>query len=516
MSDQNFFNPDEVMKEKELEKEILEALPEIPPEKILKKVIPCRRAMNFIITGLAFSTFTINLYFLNYFFSVAGSILLLIGLRTLKNENTWFKYSWIVSIVQNIAEIFLLGVFSTVHGAEFSDSLFGRTFCFINYYVLFVVLLIFFALGLKTLQEKAGIKAKVSSMIALIIWYLSIMVLGVTGATITIIGFSILVIVYILIIRSLCKIAKALYASGYAIKTKPVKISDKWLVAILTAAIAVSVSCGFIFFRSFPMDWTPVPENEHSEVEDIKAHLLELGFPENVLDDLSEEDIKACDGAVALVSESEEMPINRGHEVVETKKEGNTLYINRDTVYDVKELVITHVLVRLPGDTVRWKAFHHLYWKVDPGFLGTEALQVWYPGHSGISENAFSLTSDFTGRVMYDEGGRTYAAEYYEVSKKETATFFGMSLDTYLDFSMPSDGENKRCYVSYEFNQLNTGCLISPWVNYHHQMSLLQYPVYTASDYCAAGKNGYVFSEAQSSMTLTYDDVMFPDAEPDN
>lgn len=47
-------------------------------------------------------------------------------------------------------------------------------------------------------------------------------------------------------------------------------------------------------------------------------------------------------------------------------------------------------------------------------------------------------------------------------------------------------------------------------------MSLLQYPVYTASDYCAAGKHGYVFSEAQSSMTLTYDDVMFPDAEPDN
>lgn len=516
MSDQNFFNSDEVMEEKEFEKDILETLPEIPPEAILKKVIPCRRAMNFIIAGLALSTFAINLFFLNYVFTAAGGILLLIGLRTLKNENVWFKCSWIVSIIQNIAEIFVSGALSTVHGAEFSDSLFGKIFCFINYYVLFVVLLIFFALGLKALQEKAGIKAQVGSTIALMIWYLSIMVLGVTEATITIIGFSILVIVYILIIRSLRKIAGALYASGYAIKTKPVKISDKWLAVILVTALAVSVSCGYIFFRSFPMDWTPVPENEHSDVEDIKAHLLELGFPENVLNDLSEEDIKACDGAVALVSESEEMPINRGREVVETKKEVNTLYINRDTVYDVKELVVTNVLVLLPGDTVRWKAFHHLYWKVDPGFLGTEALQVWYPGHSGISENAFSLTSDFTGRVMYDEGGRTYAAEYYAVSKKETSTFFGMSLDTYLDFSMPSEGENKRCYVSYEFNQLNTGYLISPWVNYHHQMSLLQYPVYTASDYCAAGKHGYVFNEVQSSITVTYDDVMFPDTQSNN
>ena len=100
--------------------------------------------------------------------------------------------------------------------------------------------------------------------------------------------------------------------------------------------------------------------------------------------------------------------------------------------------------------------------------------------------------------------------------KKETATFFGISLDDYLDFSMPDEGKNKRCYVSYEFKQLNTGYLISPWVNYHHQMSLLQYPVYSASDYCAKGKNGYVFEEVQSAMDVTYDDIMSTHTESDN
>lgn len=505
MSEQKFFNSDE---EKTFGKAMIDVLPEIPPAEILKKVIPCRRAMNFIIAGLALSTIHINIFSfsLEYIMSAVGFMFLLLGFRTLKNENNWFKLSWVVSIIESALYIFTLGVNATIYRTDFFNSSFGKFFQVINVLML-LFLLIFFAQGLKILQEKAGLKARIGCVIAMIFWYLAIFVLGVMKADVLIIGFFVLLVIYILLIRSLCKIAKALYASGYAIKAKPLRLSDKWLVTAFTAVAVVVISCGFIFFRSFPMDWTPVPENEHSSVEDIKSHLLELGFPENVLNDLSEEDIKACEGAVKVVAETKEFPINKGREVTERYDYGTSVEIKTHTVYDVKEMVTSNVLVLLPGDKIHWKVFHHFYWKVDPGFFGTEALQMWYPGKNGKGQNAFSLTSEFTGRVMYDDG-KTYAASYYALNEKDTATFFGMSSDSYLDFSMPRSGKNKRCYVSYEFKQYNTDYVISPWVNYYHQMSLLQYPVYIASDYCAAGKNGNVFEEVQSAMSLTYEDVM--------
>lgn len=514
MSEQNLFNLNEEKNEKEFEKDILDALPEIPPADILKKVIPCRRAMNFIIAGFALSTIRIDLLWLQFILPLLGFIFLIIGFRTLSYENSWFRLCKISAVVLNVFNVFDLGINATVYHETFSASVYGRSLMVINAFVM-ILLLIFFAEGLRELQQKAGIKPHTGFLIMMMLWYFITAFLGFVEAEAGLLGF-IFVILYILFLISLNKVAKALYASGYAIKTMPVKMSDKWIYAIVLSAAVVSISCGLIFFNSYPMDWTPVPENEHSEVEDVKAHLLKLGFPENVLNDLSDEDIMSCKGAVTLVTETTEMPINEGREVVEEKKTANKLETKSYTVHDVNEMVATNVLVLLPGDEVRWRVFHHFYWKVDPGFSGTEALQVWYPGHSEISENAFSLTSEFTGRVMYDNDGRTYSAPYYEISKKETATFFGISLDDYLDFSMPDEGKNKRCYVSYEFKQLNTGYLISPWVNYHHQMSLLQYPVYSASDYCAKGKNGYVFEEAQSAMDVTYDDIMSTHTESDN
>lgn len=503
MSDQNLFNSNV---EKEFEKDILDVLPEIPPEGILKKVIPCRRAMNFIIAGFALSAIRINLLWLQFILPSLGFIFLIIGFRTLSHENSWFRLCKISAVVVSILNIFYLGINATIYRKAFSDSVYGTSLVIIDAFIM-ILFLIFFAKGLRELQQKAGIKPHTGFLIMMMLWYSAAAFLGLMQAEIGLLGF-IFVILYILFLISLNKVAKALYASGYAIKTVPVKMSDKWIYAIALSAAVISVSCGLIFFNSYPMAWSPVPENEHSEVEDIKAHLLELGFPENVLNDLSDEDIMSCKGAIDLTKEVDELPMNSGRKVVEEDL-GTP---RRSTVYDVKELVVTHILVKLPSDNenkIRWRVFHCFYWKTDPGFCGTDVIEIWTPKNDVV--NSFDITSDFTGRVMYNKDGQIYSAPYHSVSNKVTVSSFGYSRryeSPFLEFSLPKDGDSKRFYVTYEFEQVGPPVFISCWVNYVHQENVFMYPVVTASEFRSTSDlSNFNFSGTQTAIQVDSDNI---------
>lgn len=498
MNNQEFSNLNEKKTEDPLDKALIDVLPEIPPNNILEKVIPCRRAMNYIIAGFALSAIKINVFALNYIAVTVGYFLLFLGFRTLKHENKWFKYCWGASIVQNVLQIFNIGISSTIYRGAFSESLYGLMFIIVNS-LTWILMLFFFAQGLKALQKKAGVKVRKGSVAAIIIWYLAVYFLSiikVMDGIVFIIILALFAIIYIFILRGFYRISKELYASGYAIRTEPFRVSDKWFGAAFTVIVAVIVSCGFMFFSSFPMEWTPVPENEHSEVEDIKAQLIELGFPEDVLNDISEEDIKACEGAVGVKVIVNEHPVNEGR-VVEENDAGT---IRIETVYDEKELVSTNIVVKLPGEGKRLKVFHHFYWRTDPGFRGTETIEMWLPA------KIVRAGCKFSGRVLYDNDGVTYVSPYYAVKDQTyTSLINRQTMSTFYDFSMPKEGENKRCYVSCEFIQLED--YMNTQANYYHQKTLLQYPVYTASEYAVnfLGSNS-TFRRVQAMTEIIKDD----------
>lgn len=498
MNNQEFSNLNEKKTEDSLDKALIDVLPEIPPNNILEKVIPCRRAMNYIIAGFALSAIKINVFALNYIAVTVGYFLLFLGFRTLKQENKWFKYCWGASIVQNVLQIFNIGISSTIYRGAFSESLYGLLFIIVNS-LTWILMLFFFAQGLKVLQKKAGVKVRKGSVAAIIIWYLAVYFLSiikVMDGIVFIIILALFAIIYIFILRGFYRISKELYASGYAIRTEPFRVSDKWFGAAFTVIVAVIVSCGFMFFNSFPMEWTPIQENEHSEVEDIKANLIELGFPEDVLNDISEEDIKACEGAVGVKVLVEEWAVNEGREVVE--KTADTT--RTSTVYDVKECVITDIVVKLPGDGKRLKVFHHFYWRTDPGFRGTEAIEMWLPA------KIMRAGCEFSGRVLYDNDGVTYVSPYYAVKDQTyTSLINRQTMSTFYDFSMPKEGENKRCYVSCEFIQLEDD--MNTQANYYHQKTLVQYPVYTASEYVVNyGINNSTFRRIRGMTNILHDD----------
>lgn len=137
---------------------------------------------------------------------------------------------------------------------------------------------------------------------------------------------------------------------GYAIAPGPVRVTDRCLVLVLAAVLGIGCTLGYLFGSSYRMDWQPADTSEQTQTTAIRQQLLDLGFPEAVLDDLTPEDIAACDGALRVVVETEDYPVNDGRNVLwETYNEKHERYYVQDTVYDVKELRLTSVGVQLPA-----------------------------------------------------------------------------------------------------------------------------------------------------------------------
>lgn len=237
------------------------------------------------------------------------------------------------------------------------------------------------------------------------------------------------------------------------------------------------------------MDWQPRDAAETQGTEEIRARLLELGFPEEVLDDLSAEDLAACDGAIRWSRTPLSLPMNKGRKVTTRTKSGHNTFIETtETVYDVKELHVTGVGVEIPGERDTWLLFHHFRWREDPACRGTEALQLWLAGRE--DRGGWDLAGPITGRLLCDRDGETFTAPYAYLGCPSEAR----SYEAYAAFSLPREGEDCRGYLCYPVTAREGVGGFSSTLHYTHQMSWRQYPARTAMAERMSG--GWLGSEA--------------------
>lgn len=475
--------------------------PELPPNDTVQKVSPWRKAMNRILIGMGLSAITLNFWGLNYILPTIGILLALLGFRTLRGENGWFKGCWIFSSIRTACFLSSMILNTTIFHGTVYDSPASRVLAMIDLALLLLISL-FLWKGLRFVQQKAELPAHAGSAIAMLVWYAALCLLAVlqySGIMIALI----MLIAYVLIIRSLFKLSGELDESGYAIQTTAVRAPDWAIITIALVALAVGMVCGYLFFNSYPMEWQSAEGSDEVEAVQIREHLIDLGFPKTILEDLTDEDIKACDEALRVVVNVSDHPANNGRSVVEHN--GNTAH--HYTVYDVEELRITGVGVELPGERERWQIFHHFLWTVDPGFYGTEAIQLWPAYRQG---EVWEPAGDVTGRVLYDWDGQSYAAPYHSLGAEtytSTSILWGeqVSTDVFATFSMPHEGENHRGYLTYSIQKNQgdqDGWMVDAWVNYTHQTSWLQYPAMTAVEKrkLGSGTNAGAFITIQDAL----------------
>lgn len=478
----------EAMNESELEALLADSIAELPPEDIVTEVTPWKRAMKRVLVGLALCTVTLNFWCLNYILPSIGMILCLLGFRSLRQENKWFRNCFIITAIRS-AYFFPFLILNTmpIQSAVYASPVMP-VLTAINLGLQFML---FFSLwrGLRAVQEKAQLPPGAGGALALIVWFAIICLLALVNYSGLLIA-GILIVGYFFILRNLWKLSKELDKAGYAVQAAPVRIPDRAVVISICAIVLIGCACGYLFGGSYPMDWHEIDTAEHNGVEEIKEQLLELGFPEYVLNDLTAEDIAACEGALQIVVDVYDHPVNDGRTVTtkKTAPPGSSapeLYVTTTTVYDVKELRITGVGVQIPGERERWIIIQHFLWTTNPGFYGTESIQL-LPTYRTVSQG-WGDAGDVTGRVLYDKDGTTYTAPYYSLGDHtftSNSILFGEQTSTavFATFSLPNSGENHRGYVAYPIIEMQDGYITDCWINYTHQRFWMQYPAVTAME----------------------------------
>lgn len=493
------------MNENEFDTLLIENLPEIPPDDIAADVTPWKRAMDRIIAGIVLSTITFSFWCLDYILPAAGLILLFLGFRALKKENVWFRIGFFMIILRIVCLFPVLILNATIFHSKFMTSPVAQVLTLFN--VIFT-LLSFYSLwkAIQMVQQKANAEPKAESAVALIIWYIIICVLGLIKINGIIIGAGML-IAYFFIIQSLRQLSKELDETGYLIQPVEIQVSDGAVIKGITGILLIGIICGYTFFDSYPMEWKKsVTNSENEELLEIKERLSNLGFPENVLEDMTDNDLLAYKNAEQIVVGIEEYPFNEGREVEERHYEEHWMR----TVYDVNELKITDIAVQLSDDKT-WVFLHHFLWQEEPefmgikGFYGTESIQIW-PTYYNYSDR-WSKYGDATGRLLYDKENVTYVADYDYFGEKSyvsNSVFFGTKSanDLFAAFSLPNDGERQRGYIMYHAQEIQEGMGASSWINYTHQKHFLQYPVKTAMETrMETGLNNVgVFKTVQDSL----------------
>lgn len=445
------------MDDKRLDELIAGTLPSAPPDDVAGAVTPWRRAMCQVLWGFGLGAVTFNFYGLNYILPAIGTLLMLCGFRTLRRENAFFMACYVVGIVRMLAAIARLVVNSTVYAYDERVLEFWQNLAWPGV-IMHLVLVLLLWNALSAVQRRAGQMPHAGAVLWLFVWNLVVAVLALIGAQFGMLFGIALLAAYALIIRSLYKLYCELDGLGYVIKATPGRVSNRALTITLIAVTLALMACGYVFFSKYPMDWLPAETSGESET---RAELAELGFPEEVLADISDADVARCAGATQVHC---------------TKNEYGAVDV-------------TMVAVQMPRDPLHWLTFH--YFEIDDGldFSTTEGIRLNSSYAMSSRDYYWIKDGEPTGMVLYDAEDATLSAPMARIraGTRTTSIMFGTYYNpvTYAEFSLPDGAENVRGYVVHDMrNQksLSGGLMIDSYFELYHRCGSITFPSKTAID----------------------------------
>lgn len=464
---------------------LIRSVPKVPPDDIVAQTIPGKKALNRILIGYFLYTFIMHFLGLDLLLPLIGQILVLLGFRSLRHENRWFRVCYTLENFHALALFSKLILNATIF--EFPPD--TETTTIISYIVQTVfttVSLFCFWRGLRSVQKARKIHSKATSVLALLALNLMISVMGFLQFTgkysfnswYTLI---LLVVSFLFILWMISRLGKTLDETGYVLQPTPRQISDYAFALILTAIPLIGCICGYLFYSSYDMDWHATNTIQSPATQEIKDHLEHLGFPEYILNDLSSEDLALCEGAKQVIADSA------------MRNSTHPTFDNKD--YDI---TLTNIAVLIPGEEPRIVIFHHFCWFDSPTFAGTAALSI-LPAYEASPED-WLLADEMTGRILYNNDGEQLSATYHSINT-HTATshiFTNIPLHDQVNatFSFPNQGKHHRGYVVYSVTPRNSDQMCYSQMTYIHQKQHLQYPVTTAESHNAfSTDNAFVYMQ---------------------
>ena len=449
------------------------------------EVNPWRESMVLVLWGIGLTSITLNFLYLDVILPALGAVLMVLGFRTLRGENRALRWCWRLSMavaaVRSIAAV--------------AAALPQDTGSAAGYAVMGLTLALYICLwrGMVGVSRAAGAeKAAAPAAGALAVFYVVLFVLAHIGLEGWLAVLPLL-IVYVMILRSLVRLSRSLADMGYVIHAAPVRLPAAAVLWGYLGMTLAAVVLAMLLGQRYPMNWQVRADAPQDAA--IRAELLELGFPEEVLNDLTAEETAKMSGATEIRTQTDmeydktryrelntdiwydtAMPDNWQYDHAEKQQDGSYRYVYR--IYDVRTCVMTHVAVLLEEECI---ILHHAAIVKPPKESYTEAMELWPVWYGDPDE--WSRGGWYQGRVLCDKDGRPYAAGFSALTEGsyESTGFFGSSRRSAItaEWSRLHGSENIRAYILYDARSLTPkwGYLDS-WCNCARQTR----PVYPFRD----------------------------------
>jgi hypothetical protein len=244
----------------------------------------CSKPIGLIIWGLLLTSMTLNFLLLQYILPTIGVILLFQGFRSLRTENKWFHVAYLMATITLLAQVVVWGIIMTPLNTSLEKVGIGV----VALGGFKVTQLLVFRTALRKVFEHAGKKSSRDPLLGLAIW----MVIAACGAVSPLaqswVVAIVLVISFFVLIHSLYRFGRELNGLECSISDATDKVSDKLIVpGYLLGCCVLMVVCGLL------SNHLPLQSSEYSvpALSETRATLLELGFQEKLLHDVSNEDV---------------------------------------------------------------------------------------------------------------------------------------------------------------------------------------------------------------------------------
>ncbi len=431
---------------------------QLPPETVGQAPpTPWREPLWRVCWGLALTTITLNFLYLQYILPALGAVLLYLGFRALWRENGWLQLSYGLSALLLLGR----GAATVLQATPANQWLYSQYGSLVGVALALVAWLLYFTLwrGLKGVFRKAGQTPETRSAGGLVVWYGLVLLLALVGSAGLLIW--VLLLLWALLLRGLYRTSKALDQAGYAIAPAPVRFSEQRVILVWLGLLLAAVFTCLFLFRRFPVNASPTRLETGQET--LRAELVDLGFPEEVLADLTDGEVALLEGAETVMVKSDLSRWNTRHEI---------------------DHISTHFIqVELPEDMVRYLVWFS--WDEAPSSRLREGLEIipdW-------TRDAILPPDDLQGRLLWEEDGQLYQSPLsggYGIQTQNSIFFGASSHQSFsIDFSLPRQGERIRGYMTYQARiQLpELTYNYNAEARYVHQESWLAYPWYSPLQY---------------------------------
>ena len=457
------------------------------------EINPWRTAMDRILWGMGLTTITLNFLWLDVILPAIGAVLLVLGFRTLRRENVPLRWCYRLSLLA-----LTIRFAGDVLAALPVDV--GNAPAYVHIPVLLALYVCLWR-GMVGVSRAAGAeKPAAPAAGAMAVFYAALTALALIGLEGWLLVLPLLAL-YIFLLRSMVRLSRSLSDTGYAITAAPVRLSDSAVLWGALGALLAAVLLALLLGQRYPMGCQP--RQDAPQDASIRQSLLDKGFPADVLNDLTADEVAQLSGAIRVYRQTERLYSNTDYREVtlsyflrdpphtlqydrtlkETDDAGSRTYRYVYRAYDTLEQIVTHVAVELPaeGDTARFVYIHHLTYAAPPSPY-TEILELW---PAWQTQGDWFPGGHVSGRILCQKNGAELTAPFptLESGSQQVSDFFGTRQTQRITagWSFPRGVESPRAYVFYDALRGQDSWVIESWANYVCQTA----PVYPFRDAAA-------------------------------